>query len=343
MRAVHVHTLARRAALALALVTAVRGARAQEAADDPVPLRDADAATLATLAPMEQAQHKAVARYAGERIEQVQRDFTGLLALADTADPLAYVKAHTARFAVPAGARYDAACSRDFSRVWLEPSAVFAIGKADDGVVAMLAGKRSTSELSQKEMWDVMMAQGRGSAGRAYDAAAAFYKARGYKLLGPVEVSADFGWPGAGNDRLVASVFPVNKGAGDGAKACEALGNTAVIVLHVRGTKHQLGEGTDQSATARAKRDGEASFATALRRAGLDSTRYDALRTAAITAYTQASDVATLDLLDKLAAQEGKTDERRRIAILKQNVAWYHRHETTLAPVFAAWKHEAER
>jgi hypothetical protein len=342
MRAVHVHTLARRAVVALALAAAVRGARAQEGGDDPVRLRDADAATLVTLLPMEQAQRRAGMRYAGERVEQVQRDFTNLMALADTADPLAYVKGHTAHFAVPADARYDAACSRAFSRVWFEPSAVFAVGKPDDGVVAMLAGKKSTSELSQKEMWDVMMAQGRGSAGSAYDAAAAFYRSRGYKLLGPVEVSADFGWPGAGSDRLVASVFPVNKGAGDGAKACEALGNTAVIVLHIRGTRAEH-DGVDRSQTARAVRDGNASLETMLRRAGLDSARYAAIRLAAITAYTQANDEATLDLLDKLAAQDGKADERRRIAILKQNVAWYHRHETTLAPVFAAWHNEAER
>ena len=87
-------------------------------------------------------------------------------------------------------------------------------------------------------------------------------------------------------------------------------------------------------------RAGDASFATALRRAGLDTARYQALRLAALTAYSQANDEQTLRMLDQLAAKDGKTDERRRIAILEQNVAWYHRHETTLGPLFAAWKPE---
>jgi hypothetical protein len=288
-----------------------------------VALRDADAAPLAALMRIESQQADAARQRASESISRAARNFTNRVARGDVADPLAYVKAHTSHFAIPSDARYDAACSREFSQAQLHPVAVFAIGRPATGVEDAIRRQGATG-LTQRDMASIVRAQGSSSAGTAMTAGMRFYTAHGFTLDGPVTSSADYRWHDPERDPLHVGVAMINHGAGLGLPACARMGNTATVLLSIGGDDDAPGDAAS-SVTGSAS-----AFDAALHRAGMSPEQYEAIRTAAIDAYVNSRSPETLDLLDRIAVQEKDANGRRTVAVQRQNLAWYRRHATEL-------------
>jgi hypothetical protein len=315
-----------RALGALAALALLLGTRPAAAQADLV-LRDADLPAITALLKADAARAEAMQRRVAGVVREVETELTSIRTNAE--DPLGYVKARTARFVVPPDARYDAACSRAVSAYLTIPTAVYAIGTADDATVAALE-KRGTKNLSNKEMFDVMMRQAKGSAGQAMEATTKWYQARGFRISGTVASSAPLSWGGPKPDPISVGVHMTNVAAGYG-EVCARLGNTAVLTLAIdekvaqkTGFSAAPAKGVDPVAAA----DDE--FEAVLARHGISKDRYSSLIGALWQAQKEvesADEAQQSDAMARVPGMEAMGRARR------QNRAWMERHRDALFPL----------
>lgn len=311
-----------RAVAALALLLGARPAAAQ--AD--LVLRDADVPALTALLQADMARAEAMQRRVAGVAREVESEMTAIRANAE--DPLGYVRARTAHFVVPPDARYDAACSRAMSAYSMMPFAVFAIGRTDDATVAAVR-KKGTAQLSQREMYDLMMQQAGGSAGQAQAATMKWYQARGFRISGTVAESAPMRWAGAKPDPIAISIHMTNVGAGYG-QACAQLGNTALLALSIDEKVAQKMGGAAPAQRVDPVGTADGAFEAALARHGVSRDRYSAMLAALWQAQKEVESTDEAEQSDAMAKIPGMEAMGRA---RRQNRVWMERHRDTMLPL----------
>ncbi|MGZ8375992.1 MAG: hypothetical protein ACXW0Z_02015 [Gemmatirosa sp.] len=308
---------------ALVVLAVGRDARAQGEAV----LRDAELPALLAVLRVDIARAGAMERAAPAVARQVETELRTIRTNAE--DPLGYVKARTAHFIVPPDARYDTACSRVVSGYIMSPFAVFAIGRTDDATVAALQ-KKGTTQLSQKEMYELMKQQMGGSAGQAQAATAKWYQARGFRISGTVAESAPLSWGGATKDPIAISVHMTNVAASYG-EACARLGNTAVLMLTIdEKVAQKTGFSAAPAKGVDAVRKADDDFDATLARHGVSADRYNALLGALWQAQKElesADEAGQTDAMARIPGMEAMANARR------QNRAWLQRHRSDVLPL----------
>jgi hypothetical protein len=313
-----------RAVAALALLAVGRDAHAQV----DLVLRDADVPAITALLRADiarsQAMHGSLAGIKGEvesQLATVSRN---------AEDPLGYVKARTARFVVPPDARYDAGCSRAVSAYLMIPTAVFTIGTADDATAAELQ-KKDPKQLSNKEIFGLMMSQAKGSAGQAMEATTKWYRARGFRISGTVASSAPLHWGGQTSDPLAVGVHMLNVAAGYG-EVCSRLGNTATLTLAIDEKSALEPSAASAKSAALTRKTGD-DFDATLARVGVTQDRYAAMLGALWQAMKEVQDPGEAEQSDAMAripGMEAMAKARR------QNRAWMQRHRDDVLPLVEA-------
>jgi hypothetical protein len=316
-----------RTAAALVCLGPAAGAGAQA---DPV-LRDADAPAFVTVLRADLARTAALRRGAADVVRDIQSQVKAATEAAEV-DPLAYVRSRTAHLVTPPDARYDAACSRAASRGMLSPQAVFAVGRPADDVAAALRAKlQGGAQLSGKDGYALLMQQARGPAGQAADATIRFYRARGFRLDGPVSDAGYLSWPGPTRDPITVGVYLTNAAAKFGGE-CERLGNTALLVVGIEGDGlAAVGRGAGGRAPAAGA---EAAYRAALARAGLSEERYTTLLGAASLALREVQDPHEAEQVDAMTRVPGL---RAQAEGRQRNRAWLTRHRDDVLPVLEAY------
>ncbi len=288
------------------------------------PLTEQDLERVVPVLQADKAGTERLARQAADR-EALERTRTGARQQAAGqikagTDPLEWLRKLTPNAAAPSTARYDAGCSRALTAQNADPSAVFTFGLAAPSAWLIVWKTRDQSIPIGERGQPGAQRPGATRAESVAQQSRSFYSSRNFEYEGEI---APFQWQLMAPDRFIsATVMGVNVlGRLD---ACRALASGPTIVLKAEG--EAFGRGPSQPGPA-ANRE----LDRALDKAGLGEPEYLNLKLQLLAARADARDPG------RLKAPAAATEEQMKaLAIRRQNVEFYRRHEAGLDALLAA-------